>query len=288
MDSKAQDSLSCFPLCFPPELEREIFEMTAGLYPDTIPSLLLVSQRVKEWIERVKYATFTTTGSGSSHRLGLLQRAMSSNSKPASFFHDRVRNLFVQQTDNNLDAARLHDILSACSGLHSLVVIDPIAPSLLPAFGALRPRRLCIDLKRLFTTMELIDFSHPMFTSLTHLDLFDELSSDWRWPWPSLALLPSLTHLSSFRLDSDNVGRDLLLAKYPQIAVLVRIAGDPPGTNDRPTSDDARFVCMALPDEEYEADWIRGVEGGMDFGRVQMRSSQRSDAEKSNQLRAAG
>jgi hypothetical protein len=34
---------------FPPELEREIFETVAERHPETIASLLLVSQRVYEW-----------------------------------------------------------------------------------------------------------------------------------------------------------------------------------------------------------------------------------------------
>jgi hypothetical protein len=33
----------------PPELEREVFETVAELYPQTIPDLLLVSHRVHEW-----------------------------------------------------------------------------------------------------------------------------------------------------------------------------------------------------------------------------------------------
>ncbi|KAJ7131439.1 ubiquitin-related domain-containing protein [Mycena epipterygia] len=43
--SMTSDSLPFFPS----DLEREIFETAAELYPDTIPSLLLVSQRVNEW-----------------------------------------------------------------------------------------------------------------------------------------------------------------------------------------------------------------------------------------------
>jgi hypothetical protein len=34
---------------FPPELERKICEAAAYLHPETIPTLLLVAQRVREW-----------------------------------------------------------------------------------------------------------------------------------------------------------------------------------------------------------------------------------------------
>ncbi|KAJ7131416.1 hypothetical protein C8R44DRAFT_850141 [Mycena epipterygia] len=106
---------------FPPELEREIFESAAELYPDTIPSLLLVSQRVNEWIERIKYNTVTSSGSAGSCRLSALRRAIQSDLKPASFFHKHVRHLFV---DTNEDC--LPQIISACKGIRSLTVLfDP-------------------------------------------------------------------------------------------------------------------------------------------------------------------
>ncbi|KAJ7131406.1 hypothetical protein C8R44DRAFT_774790 [Mycena epipterygia] len=50
---------NCSP-SFPPELEREIFESAAQLYPNTIPNLLLVARRVNEWIERIKCNTVTS------------------------------------------------------------------------------------------------------------------------------------------------------------------------------------------------------------------------------------
>ncbi|KAJ7734195.1 hypothetical protein DFH07DRAFT_967744 [Mycena maculata] len=34
---------------FPPELEREIFETTADLNPEIMPSLFLVSRHIHEW-----------------------------------------------------------------------------------------------------------------------------------------------------------------------------------------------------------------------------------------------
>jgi hypothetical protein len=34
---------------FPPELERDIFECAAASHPETIPNLLVVSHRVREW-----------------------------------------------------------------------------------------------------------------------------------------------------------------------------------------------------------------------------------------------
>jgi hypothetical protein len=42
------DSDRCSPH-LPLELEREVFETAAELYPETIPNLLLVAARVLKW-----------------------------------------------------------------------------------------------------------------------------------------------------------------------------------------------------------------------------------------------
>ncbi|KAJ7081435.1 hypothetical protein C8R44DRAFT_823599 [Mycena epipterygia] len=252
----SEDSLPCFP----PELEREIFESAAELYPETIPSLLLVSQRVYEWIERVKYNTVTPSGSGTSCRFDALQRAVRSDSKPASFFHDRVHHLFVER----LEVDELREIISACSGIRSLVLYSA-GPSILASLGVLKPRRLCFYLQEIFITTELIDLSHPMFTSITHLDLFDPMhGSDFQWPLSDFALLPVLTHLSLFMFRSPTMGTELL-SKCKKLQVLIDMEGGAFDGDDHPSIDDVRFVSMVLSNDDYEDDWILGTKGGMDF-----------------------
>ncbi|KAJ7131422.1 hypothetical protein C8R44DRAFT_978276 [Mycena epipterygia] len=253
------DSLPFLPL----KLERAIFESAAELYPETIPGLLLVSQRVNEWIERVKYNTVTPNGSGGSCRLRALQRAVQSGLKPTSFFHDRVRHLFVQR----IMLSDLGEILSACSGIWSLVLMnsDSVGPSLLPRLGTTKPRRLCLFLQKIFGTEELIDLSHSIFTSVTHLDLFDMIdTTNVQWPWSNLALLPALTHLSSLELDDPILGTELLLkCKKLQVLICMRSYGH--AHDSLPSINDVRFVCMVVSDDDYEGDWIIGTKGGMDF-----------------------
>ncbi|KAJ7081426.1 hypothetical protein C8R44DRAFT_992302 [Mycena epipterygia] len=251
----SEDSLPSFP----PELEREIFESSAELYPETIPSLLLVSQRVHEWIERVKYNTVTPSGSGVSCRLDVLQRAVRSDSKPASFFHDRVRHLFVER----LEVDELREIISACSGIQSLILMFSTGPSILADLGAMRLRRLSFYLKEISTT-KCIDLSHSMFTSVTHLDLFDPMNYNFQWPLSNFALLPALTHLSLFMFSSPTVGTELL-SKCKKLEILIHMAGEVFDGDDLPSIDDVRFVSMVLSDDEYEEDWILGTKGGMDF-----------------------
>ncbi|KAJ7131408.1 hypothetical protein C8R44DRAFT_774792 [Mycena epipterygia] len=253
-------SEDCLP-CFPPELERLIFEFAAEFDPKSIPNLLLVSQRVNEWIERVKYSTVTSSGSGGSCRLGALKRAVQSGLKPASFFQDTVRHLFVEH--NVLDEDDLREILSTCSGVRSLLVMpfDSSRPALLPSLAAIKPRRLCVVLETIFGTAELIDLSHPMFTSVTHLDLF---GIDLQGPWLTLSLLPALTHLSFLDLYNYNVGTELL-SKCEKLEVLIRMASNGYASDRSLSIDDVRFVCMVLGYYEYVEDWIIGTQGGMDF-----------------------
>ncbi|KAJ7081421.1 hypothetical protein C8R44DRAFT_895051 [Mycena epipterygia] len=252
----SEDSLPCFPL----ELEREIFESAAELHPETIPSLLLVSQRVHEWIERVKYNTVAPSGSGTSCRLDVLQRAVRSDSKPASFFHDRVHHLFVER----LEVDEVREILSACTGIWSLVLMLSTGPSILADLGVMSLQRLSFHLRGIFTT-EFIDLSHSMFTSITHLDLFDLLDdSDSQGPRSNLALLPALTHLSLFKFRNPTV-RTELLSKCKKLEVLIRMTGGAFDADDLPSVDDVRFVSMVLSDDDYEEDWIVGTKGGMDF-----------------------
>ncbi|KAJ7111323.1 hypothetical protein C8R44DRAFT_985491 [Mycena epipterygia] len=255
----------------PPELERTIFESAAELHPGTILNLLLVSRRVNEWIERLQYNTVTSSGSGTSCRFDVLQRAVRSDLKPASFFHDRVQYLYVDW--RNKDGLRSAEILSACSGIRSLVLLFLVGPSLLSSLGAMKPQRLGIFLKGIFPTMESTDLSHPMFTFVTHLDIFDSLSHDfydfhwpWSddWSWSNFGLLPALTHLSLLKFRDSDVGT-VLLSQCRKLEVLIRMAGSAPHPSDLPSIDDVRFVSMVVPDRDYEGDWIIGTKGEMDF-----------------------
>ncbi|KAJ7065685.1 hypothetical protein C8F01DRAFT_1249260 [Mycena amicta] len=72
----------------PPDLEREIFEYTAELYPAAIPSLLCVAHRVLVWIEPIAYRTIDID---SSKHLSAFLAA--TKSKPAEFFAKHVQRI---------------------------------------------------------------------------------------------------------------------------------------------------------------------------------------------------
>ncbi|KAJ6598093.1 hypothetical protein DFH09DRAFT_1022383 [Mycena vulgaris] len=239
---------------FPPELEREIFETAADLYPETIPELLLVSQRVHEWIEIIRYSIVSTIDDPSSCPIHVLQQAIRSNAKPADFFH-RVRHLYVERFVPDLE---LQEILSACIGIGSLALFHG-GPSILPGLAAMKPRRLSVALECLFPDQQSLDpiTTHPMFTCLTHLDLFGG-SPHIRWT----NLLPALTHLA---MGCHSSVWTELLSTNAKLVVLIHMQSSDFRTENRISDDDVRFVCMLVVDYEYGPDWLTGVRGGMDF-----------------------
>ncbi|KAJ6598110.1 hypothetical protein DFH09DRAFT_1303926 [Mycena vulgaris] len=247
------------PPFFPSELEREIFETVAEIYPDTIASLLLVSQRVHEWIERVKFRTVIPNILPIPCSLYALQQTIRSNSKPTGFFHDRVRNLFIGAA---LNEAGLQEVLAACSGVQSLVLIDDVGPSALPSLGAMQPRRLHVHLTHLFGNIAAIDPSHLMFAALTHLDLFDDNIA--ALPWHNLALLPALTHLALFQIRSTALAVRVLAA-CTRLEVLIDMQSTPPAAEHLLCVDDVRFVYLVVADTDYASDWVVGTKGGLDF-----------------------
>ncbi|KAJ7609561.1 hypothetical protein DFH06DRAFT_1346285 [Mycena polygramma] len=237
----------------PPELERVIIESAAELHPECISNLFLVSHRVHDWTERVRYRTVTHSGGFSTYSVGALLRAIRSNTKPASFFHDRVQHLFLERIRDS------EEIVSVCSGIRSFALTTK-AMQLNSGLGAIRPRRLNLLLEFLLTTINSPDQPHPMFTNVTHLDvLAHSLNPDLI---SHLALLPVLTHLSIWHNSAPL--RDVL-ARCPKLRALIDMDDSFVGPDDLAPIDDARVVYMAVSDAKYEEDWVIGTLGGLDF-----------------------
>ncbi|KAJ7821870.1 hypothetical protein B0H14DRAFT_3732947 [Mycena olivaceomarginata] len=239
-------------LIFPPELERKIIELAAHDHPICMPTLMLVGWRVKEWVQPLLYQTLFF---GSSYRLKghLAPRAetfaslIQSSTKPPSFFHQTVRNMFISDYDS-LPAADL--ILSTCSALSGLAL-----------------KRLYCNLEDLFGSQEKIDFTHGLFVRLTHLDLF-YLGTILPSTLSGLALIPHLSHLS-FQDDdyrSHPSAPLTLLQTCSALRVLVSLIsrkGDHERVDDTNILAYPRFVRMARP--HYAADWQIGMHTGDDY-----------------------
>ncbi|KAJ7480867.1 hypothetical protein FB451DRAFT_154011 [Mycena latifolia] len=220
---------------FPPELEREICETTALAHPSTIPVLLRVARRIHIWFasfyfenaynliqSRIEPLLYRVVSVGGTSPFSDMGRALlcATKSKPASFFHNAVRHLFLD-TSASWTFDEAVQVLKVCTGLAEFASYgDLLDPTLLPILGGLPLRRLSTDLYRLFDGYESIDLMHPAFASLTHLEILDPIYDDDTRIISRLPALPALTHL---RL-SDNVPWkhvETLLAECPHLELWI-------------------------------------------------------------------
>ncbi|KAJ6601998.1 hypothetical protein DFH09DRAFT_900153 [Mycena vulgaris] len=102
---------------FPPELERNIFEISALANPGTIPRLILVARRVQEWLEPFLYRVVFLANTPPFPRLKLTILLRAIQNKPATFFRGAVRHLYI---DNQVTDFEKRTILAACTGITNL------------------------------------------------------------------------------------------------------------------------------------------------------------------------
>ncbi|KAJ7873186.1 hypothetical protein B0H13DRAFT_2058825 [Mycena leptocephala] len=259
----------------PTELEREIFEIAAFFSPDSMPVLLLVARRVKIWIEPLLYRILTiydpslvipsvlTPNRVFRYSIAGFHRLM--DRKPTSFFHDYVRHiqLFI------LDAEEVTKILSVCDATINLALYE--LPALLPPLSSLPLQRLSIWAEKLFLGTTVRDFSHPLFSQITHLFLLDsDRGGDWG-TWSTLAQIPRLTHLSfySSRMANSVCRGALEHCKALEVLAIWCANQTKLETNIPRRAElayDVRFVMVVVEGvEEFLADWESGAQGGEDY-----------------------
>ncbi|KAJ7629604.1 hypothetical protein B0H17DRAFT_545601 [Mycena rosella] len=166
---------------FPPDLEREIFEICALSRPRTIPSLMLVASRVKEWVEPLLYRIIAVSDSRNESlppfTCDILVRTI--RAKPVHFLAKYVRHLYLTPGRRN-DREHVSDILPACTGVTSLFTLwalhDAVFLTLLENMHSLR--QLAVSVSSLFVPNN--GFEHRLFRNITHL----------RPCRPSMCLLP--------------------------------------------------------------------------------------------------
>ncbi|KAJ6462462.1 hypothetical protein C8R45DRAFT_940712 [Mycena sanguinolenta] len=261
----------------PPELERQIFETAVELHPETIPNLLLVAARVLECldhirIEPLRYRTFALTGPPvMCRRFDVLQQAIAS--KPAKFIRDNVWHVFA---DWDFSQSTLDTFIPFCTGIKSLVIFNTY-PGMLSQLGTARPRHLAGPIESLFQdhvqrTSQDVDLTLPLFSALTHFDVFEaiHLDSSSLTSWSSLALLPALTHLAFIEL-SCRVAVSVLTI-CPKLHIIISMHSDARTHSHMVSSTvedmddlDSRFLSMVLTSDDYVLDWEAGIRGGIDF-----------------------
>ncbi|KAJ7453187.1 hypothetical protein FB451DRAFT_1281972 [Mycena latifolia] len=257
----------------PEDLERLIFEISALFYPNVMPALLRVAQRVKIWIEPLLYRVIYDGSIGVWEGRTLTQLWNSMKTKPASFFHKNVRHVSLYSFDDSEDYD-LVKILSVCGATINLRLLGcptRSRPTLLQTVGLMPLQRLAIHFSHLFPRFGggIRDLDCPNFTRLTHLSLADWDRSGWD-ACPALAHLSSLTHLSfhnNLVLPSIVQGafehfpslEALALACSARLAVSMH--ADIP--KFAAAAADPRFVMVLVTNERR--DWEIGARGGDDF-----------------------
>ncbi|KAJ7101872.1 hypothetical protein C8R44DRAFT_808821 [Mycena epipterygia] len=255
------------PQTLPTELERYILEIAAFIHPECMPVLVLVARRAKIWIEPLLYQVIRVDprsypGHGRWIPLSTILRLIDSDSKPPSFFHDHVRHICLL----DLPEHQLNDIMrvfSICDATVNLQLLRG-SPNLLPLLGAMSQlHRLSAVLSELFPGPT-PDFSHPIFTKITHLDVFD---SPHGWElWSGLAHMPCLTHLSFYRYYVDHAFCHSALQHCKSLQVLAILCLNHLTKVFAPDyetlASDPRFVMVGGTDRT--SDWDKAARGGQD------------------------
>ncbi|KAJ7119958.1 hypothetical protein C8R43DRAFT_1035233 [Mycena crocata] len=262
---------------FPPDLEQEIFETAALSHTVSIPTLMLVAWRVREWLEPLLYRTITLP------RLGMQDGGEKVNgyplfndhtlstmlmSKPLDFLARSVKNLCL----NGISVDIAIYALSACVGVENLWISSEELEECLPLIAQLPLTRLYCDVELLFGWRRQIDFTHLMFQRITHLELFDIVEEDGDDPeddthsvefWADLALIPTLTHLAFNDEDFLPLCPTLLRACTTLRVLGIMIQGKRRSEDVGELAKDPRFVVMYC--RKYIKDWQVGVHRGIDY-----------------------
>ncbi|KAF7346764.1 hypothetical protein MSAN_01814900 [Mycena sanguinolenta] len=166
------------------------------------------------------------------------------------------------------------NLLATCAGSINISIGGEIDLDFLRALYEMRPRRLAFVVPRMFFTCDLGGFTHPLFESVTHLDLYhesglqeDDIDLNWE-TWSELASIPVLTHLAL----SHSIACSILSQVVSQCRRLaVTIVAAYPWEREVSVrysqnlgSADARVVVMVLS-ADYNGDWELGARGGEDF-----------------------
>ncbi|KAJ7056693.1 hypothetical protein C8F01DRAFT_358647 [Mycena amicta] len=258
----------------PLELERHIFELAALSCPACIPRLVLVAWRVKEWVEPLLYRTLVLYPHGREKQsleaiphFGPGTFAQILESKPMEFLCANVQNIFVR----SLNQSETKIIMYKFANLRNLFLLsfDSADP---PTCAEWRLQHLYCDIQHIFG--EDISFAHPIFSNLTHLELFDGLPEEGVGLTLSisrLASLPCLTHLAMDLVDSQSLRKllDVPLTETRIRTVVVLCTNSVqvlPMVEHLRTADldtIPRLVVMTLP--RFLHDWQCGITSGDDY-----------------------
>ncbi|KAJ6476751.1 hypothetical protein C8R47DRAFT_1141330 [Mycena vitilis] len=221
---------------------------------------MLVAWRVYAWVEPLLYRVVIVDdrdkSSPGTHPLAIKSSILLSliDTKPSSFFKDNVRHLLL--FSHGMAAKAEADVLAACSNVEDLWWSSRAHASIKPRF----------DFR--------IHFGHGVFTSVTHLEIFDKIQPEGGTMevWGAMTRLPHLTtsHLMTTAYlpmclvllptwDSLQVLAILLYYWAYRNPVLLEECGV------AELAQDARLVTMSSDSDKSLEDWIMGAYAGVDY-----------------------
>lgn len=189
--------------------------------------------------------------------------------KPARFLKNAVRHVFLAPSFWEMQKS----LLSKCSGILNLYIDGQLEPHNLPILGEMHLQKLSFSLVPNVSVWDHSAFYHPIFLSVTHLELFQTHNYSPERPplnwddWSPLASLPSLTHLCFSEALSPLLPH--ALAECLRLVVGVVAFWDGSHLEDGIdfaaglTWSDPRLVVMVI--SSYMDDWEIGARGGDDF-----------------------
>ncbi|KAJ7619860.1 hypothetical protein DFH06DRAFT_1341940 [Mycena polygramma] len=259
----------------PLELERIIFELAA--HYGSIPNLMLVAYRVKEWLEPLLYRTMVVDGTWTGRDAGPSRCTLEiitqvARDRPAVL--SSVRSLMLTVYDPNQGRT----ILAACPNVVNLYIGVKSPPmgnedfprSVYPALDFLQLQHLSCDLQHFFLHAPC---SRAAFNHITHLRLFS--TTKFRYvpekEWTSLICLPRLTHCILDELPQGLALCRAILAGVKALRALIVNFPCPYSALDLEVHNrldiyesiavDPRFVAMSVDD--HEEDWQKAVLTGV-------------------------
>ncbi|KAJ7204168.1 hypothetical protein GGX14DRAFT_647743 [Mycena pura] len=247
----------------PPELERNVFKLAALDRPLSIPKLIRVAWRVKQWVEPLLYRTLVIDDKPI-HGIPCCDmdtfRRITETKSP-DFLADAVRNVMVGSSDDD----HLQTIFSACPGIQNLYSSgNPYAPR--AALDILPLRHLYCALGTVFDSSAHVHDagSRRIFAHLTHLQLFrgGPEPRDNELFVSTLAQIPNLSHLSMYPTLQPIYSQ--ILDACTHLRVLVVLTMQIWRGEQYAGLSDVRFVRMR-PRRSAGVDWELGILTGNNF-----------------------
>ncbi|KAJ7681643.1 hypothetical protein B0H17DRAFT_1205627 [Mycena rosella] len=143
------------------DLKREIFETTALMHPSAIQTLIRVARRVLFLIEPFLYRVVRVDGDARMAQAFL----SATKAKPARVAGGGGRGWPPPA-----------EVLRLCTGSVNLSIAGYwSSPAILPVLANMRVQRLNVFLLEPSGSPSTVDLTHPLFASLTHLDIQDDI-----------------------------------------------------------------------------------------------------------------